>query len=377
MRVTSHKPSAFRAATAPTIEKCRDQLSEQVRRSNEITADGRGRDRRRGARRRRRLRIEQRQQQRVEQRQGDADLLRRRLRHRAGQQHDQVLGRHRDRLPQGATRASRSTCRRSTGPTSRPRCRRWSRTSSIPDILEGNPAPQFAQSPACSTRRPECCRRAWCSNLIPKFLKDGQYQGTDYGIPFTTSTRALYYNKKIFAAAGISAPPTDLGRSCRADAAKIKAKGDIGYGMPLGSEEAQAESLLWFLGNGGGYLNSGGQVRHQQPAERRHAELHEASLATAGDTQPSPGSTDRKDVWADFAAGQDRHGARLPGRDPDHPGRRACSSPSDYATAAVPGKTGPLTVHAGRARRHRRLQGSRHGHQAAIKKFLDFAYQDK
>ena len=29
--------------------------------------------------------------------------------------------------------------------------------------------------------------------------------------------------------------------------------------MPLGSEEAQAESLLWFLGNGGGYLNSAGK----------------------------------------------------------------------------------------------------------------------
>ena len=27
MRMTSHKPSAFRASTAPTIEKCRDQLS--------------------------------------------------------------------------------------------------------------------------------------------------------------------------------------------------------------------------------------------------------------------------------------------------------------------------------------------------------------
>ena len=48
----------------PPSRKCRDHLSEQVRRSNEITADGRGRDRRRGARRRRGLRVEQRQQQR-------------------------------------------------------------------------------------------------------------------------------------------------------------------------------------------------------------------------------------------------------------------------------------------------------------------------
>src|SRR5713226_2270162 len=74
---------------------------------------------------------------------------------------------------------------------------------------------------------------------------------------FTPSTRALYYNKKIFAAAGISSPPQTWAQ-LQSDAAAIKAKGYIGYGMPLGSEEAQAEALLWFLGNGGGYVNSSG-----------------------------------------------------------------------------------------------------------------------
>ncbi len=111
-------------------------------------------------------------------------------------------------------------------------------------------------------------------NLLPTFLKDGRYQGTDYGIPFTTSTRALYYNKKIFAAAHLSSPPATWAQ-LRSDAAAIKAKGYIGYGMPLGSEEAQAEALLWFLGNGGGYLERGRQVRHQQPAERADPAVHE------------------------------------------------------------------------------------------------------
>src|SRR5712672_2104960 len=73
----------------------------------------------------------------------------------------------------------------------------------FPDVLEGDTAPQFAQShllyPDSKVLSP-----AVLHNLMPTFLKDGQYQGTDYGIPFTTSTRALYYNKKIFAAAGIS-----------------------------------------------------------------------------------------------------------------------------------------------------------------------------
>jgi multiple sugar transport system substrate-binding protein len=88
-----------------------------------------------------------------------------------------------------------------------------------PDIMEGNPAPPYAQSgliyPVSDVLSPSVA-----SNLIPKFLKDGQYQGVNYGIPFTTSTRAMYYNKKIFAAAGISAPPKTWAE-LQADAAKI------------------------------------------------------------------------------------------------------------------------------------------------------------
>ena len=119
-------------------------------------------------------------------------------------------------------------------------------------------------------------------NLMPTFLKDGQYQGTDYGIPFTTSTRALYYNKKIFAKAGIPSPPTTWAQ-LRADAAAIKAKGYIGYGMPLGSEEAQAEAMLWFLGAGGGYVNSNGSYAINS-AQNVQALDFMSQMAKAGDT---------------------------------------------------------------------------------------------
>src|SRR5712671_1740427 len=130
-----------------------------------------------------------------------------------------------------------------------------------PDVMEGNPAPPYAQSGLIYPVS-DVLSSSVASNLIPKFLKDGQYQGTDYGIPFTTSTRAMYYNKKIFAAAGISAPPQTWAQ-LQADAAKIKAY--VGYGMPLGSEEAQAELLLWFLGNGGGYLSTSGHYAINSP----------------------------------------------------------------------------------------------------------------
>jgi multiple sugar transport system substrate-binding protein len=241
----------------------------------------------------------------------------------------------------------------------------------FPDILEGDTAPQFAQSQLLY-KDSAVLSPGVLANMMPTFLKDGQYQGTDYGIPFTTSTRALYYNKKIFAAAGISSPPQTWAQ-LQSDAAAIKAKGYIGYGMPLGSEEAQAEALLWFLGNGGGYVNSSGNYAINS-AQNVQALQFMSRLAKAGDTQPSPGTTDRKDVWAQFAQG--RIGMVL-GSPAVIPIIQAAGvlKPSDYSTANVPGRRAPLASTLGV---HDDIVAfNTGGHQAAIKKFLDFVYQDK
>ena len=242
-----------------------------------------------------------------------------------------------------------------------------------PDIMEGNPAPPYAQSgliyPVSDVLSPSVA-----SNLIPKFLKDGQYQGTNYGIPFTTSTRAMYYNKKIFAAAGISAPPKTWA-DLQADAAKIKAKGDIGYGMPLGSEEAQAELLLWFLGNGGGYLSSGGKYDINSPQNIATLNFMK-QLAASGDTQPNPGGTDRKTVWAQFAQGKIGMVLGSPAVIPIIQ-QAGILKPADYGTADVPGKTGALSDTLGVHDDIVAFKAAGTSHQAAIKQFLDFVYQDK
>src|SRR6266480_1609052 len=180
-----------------------------------------------------------------------------------------------------------------------------------PDIMEGNPAPPYAQSGLIYPVS-DVMSQSVAGNLIPKFLKDGQYQGVNYGIPFTTSTRAMYYNKKIFAAAGISAPPKTWA-DLQADAAKIKAKGNIGYGMPLGSEEAQAEI--------GMVLGSPAVI----PI------IQQAGVLKA----------------------------------------------ADYGTADVPGKAGPLSDTLGVHDDIVAFKAGGTSHQAAIKQFLDFVYQDK
>jgi multiple sugar transport system substrate-binding protein len=239
----------------------------------------------------------------------------------------------------------------------------------FPDVLEGSAAPQFAQSHLLYKSSDVLTN---LGNIIPKFLADTSYQGTPYGIPFTTSTRVLYYNKKIFAAAGISSPPQTWAQ-LQADAAKIKAKGYIGYGLPLGSEEAQAESLMWFLGNNGGYVDSNG---HYMINSAQNVQTFQFlnQLEKSGDTQPSPGTTNRKDVWAQFAAGKIGMAGGQPALIPIIQ-QAGVLKPADYATSNFPGKNGPLGSTLGV---HDDIVAfNTGGHQAAIKKFLDFVYQDK
>src|ERR1700722_15757931 len=119
-----------------------------------------------------------------------------------------------------------------------------------PDITEGDYFSAYAQQHLLYSAGQVLSNP---KNLLPVFAGQGSYNGKQYGMPWTTSSRTLFYNKKLFSKAGIKSAPTTWA-SIEADAAKIKKLGDIGFGLPLGPEEAQAESLLWFLGDGGNYM---------------------------------------------------------------------------------------------------------------------------
>ena len=242
-----------------------------------------------------------------------------------------------------------------------------------PDIMEGN-APQGYAQAGIVYPLSDIVSPSTQSNLIQKFLADENYQGTPYGIPWTTSTRALFYNKKIFAEAGIAAAPTTWAQE-EADAAKIKAKGFIGYGMPLGPEEAQAELLLWFLGDGGGYVNSSGTYDINSP-QNIAALSFMKQFASSGDTQPNVGNTDRTVVWTDFAQGKVGMVLGSPAVIPSIQSANVLTS-SDYAVADIPGKNGPLTSTLGVHDDIVVFKTGGAAHLAADKEFLDFVYQDK
>jgi multiple sugar transport system substrate-binding protein len=244
-----------------------------------------------------------------------------------------------------------------------------------PDILEGD-APQELAADGLLYPLTDVMSASTISNLIPVFAKQEDTDGVAYGAPFTTSARAMFYNKKLFTAAGIANPPTTWA-DLQTDAAKIKAlgSGDIGYDLPLGPEEAQAESFLWMLGNGGGYQDSSGNYDINSAANIQTFQFL-TSLVSAGDTEPSPATTDRKTAWADFAAGQvgmvGGSGALIPiiqaaGK----------LQTTDWGVATIPGKTGPLTQTLAVHDDVTAFKVPGTDHAAQIKAFLDFAYSDQ
>jgi len=242
----------------------------------------------------------------------------------------------------------------------------------FPDIIEGD-APQSYAQQGIAYKASDVLSSTTLANLIPTFAKQGDYQGTEYGIPFTTSTRALYYNTKLFKQANIAAPPTTWAE-LQTDAAKVAALGNstIGYGMPLGTEEAQGESFMWMLGAGGGYVNSSGTYTINSAANVSAFQFMN-TMVKAKDTEANPGTVNRATMWSDFAAGQVGMVGGSPAVVPIIQAAGKLTS-SDWATAPFPGKTGPLTNPLGVDDQIVALNV--HDNQSAIQKFLNFAYQD-
>ncbi len=237
-----------------------------------------------------------------------------------------------------------------------------------PDITEGDYFSNYAKD---GLLYPASDVLSDPGNLLQTFQAQGTYNGTQYGMPFTTSSRTLFYNKKLFTQAGITSAPQTWAE-IQTDAAKIKKLGDVGFGLPLGAEEAQAESLLWMLGDGGGYQTAGKYTINS--AANVTAFTFLKGLVSAGDTEPNPGTVNRTDLWQQFAQGKIGMINGSPALIPIIQTAGVLQS-SDWTSVPIAGKTGPLTDTLGVCDNVAAFKPN--GHEAQIKEFLDFAYQDK
>lgn len=142
------------------------------------------------------------------------------------------------------------------------------------------------------------------SDLLDAFVKSGTYNGKLYGFPDLSSARAFFYNKDLFAKAGIASPPKTWAEFEDA-AQKITALGDgtVGYAMPLGPEEAQGEFSIWTFNNGGDWKANGKWTINSD----KNVETLTFLKKLANDdkvTQNNPAKTNRADAFDLFKSGK-------------------------------------------------------------------------
>ncbi|WP_420712161.1 extracellular solute-binding protein [Streptomyces sp. DSM 15324] len=208
------------------------------------------------------------------------------------------------------------------------------------------------------------------ADFVQQLATAGKVRGVQYGMPFASSTRLLFYNKTLFAEAGVT-PPTTWAELA-ADAAKLKAEGvKYPYALPLGPEEAQAETLQWLLSGGGGYARSAGGYSIDSTENVETFDWLKDKLVGKGLTGPvAPGSLNRADAFAAFADGQvgmlDGHPSLM---------KMAQKTGVKFGMVPMPGVDGPSKVAMGVADWMTAFR--KNGHAEQIGRFLDFVYSER
>ncbi|MEU8896737.1 extracellular solute-binding protein [Nocardia sp. NPDC048505] len=239
--------------------------------------------------------------------------------------------------------------------------------STTPDLLNVDAYASFAGDgllyPAAEIASP-----ATIADIQPGFAKNASLNGTQFALPLFASTRTLFYNTELFQRAGVVNPPKTWDELTEA-AKKIQALGGgvSGYGLPLGSEEAQGETSIWTFGAGGKWAD-GDKITVDTPANLEGVQAMRA-LVDAGVTQPNPGATDRKDVINAFIQGKI---GMIEGLPPTIGQIQTKNAALKYSTAPSPTKSGqPVTLGVA----DHLMAFKKDGKKAeTIKKFVDFFY---
>ncbi|EFL33028.1 solute-binding protein [Streptomyces viridochromogenes DSM 40736] len=208
------------------------------------------------------------------------------------------------------------------------------------------------------------------ADFVGQLATAGQVKGVQYGLPFASSTRVLFYNKTLFDKAGITPPETweDLAD----DAEALKAEGvEYPYALPLGPEEAQAETMQWMLSGGGGYTDSVDSYGIDSPENIDTFAWLKDDLVGKGLTGPvAPGELNRAAAFAAFAKGD-------VGMLNGHPSlaKIAAKAGVKYGMVPTPGKEGTTSSTLGVADWMTAFR--KNGHRDQVGDFLDFVYSEK
>ena len=206
-------------------------------------------------------------------------------------------------------------------------------------------------------------------DFLEAFARGGEYKGRLYGFPILSSARAFFSNTELLERAGLpGAPRTWDGFVTAARKVSALGGGAIGYALPLGPEEAQAEWSIWMWNNGGDWKSG--------DAWTINSDKNVQTLTFLGDlankhkvTQVNPGKTNRTD--GAFQLFKDGKVGMVIGFSPlakqlDAEGK------VKYAVGAMPTNAGtPVTLGV----EDYLMAFKKKGNQEAVKKFLDLYYQ--
>ncbi len=200
------------------------------------------------------------------------------------------------------------------------------------------------------------------------FKENATIDGTQYGLPLIASARTMFVNTDLLEKAKVAAIPKTWDELLEASKKISDLGGGVsGYGMPLGNEEAQAETSIWTFGAGGSWGDT--EKLTIDTPESQEAVSFMKKMIDDGATQPDPGSTDRTPLINVFVQGKLGFIEALP---PTVAQIKTDNPKLKYELAPIPTKDGsPVTLGVADHLMAFENDGDK---QEAIKAFLDYFY---
>lgn len=184
------------------------------------------------------------------------------------------------------------------------------------------------------------------SSLSPGHLGLATYGGKYYGVPYLADLSVLWYNKKLFAKAGISSPPTTFA-AILADAKKVQAlgAGDYGFSFAGDCEGCLAFTMLPDVWATGTHLISG-SIPHQKATVAGNSALKQLLTLYRtiwADHLYAPGDrTQSGTTWGDnFVKG---HTGIFPGGYGSIRPKLTSANRAEFADVPLPGPSGSYST---------------------------------
>ncbi|MET9961031.1 extracellular solute-binding protein [Streptomyces sp. NPDC006326] len=215
------------------------------------------------------------------------------------------------------------------------------------------------------------------ADFLAPLADAGKVKRVQYGMPFVSSTRLLFYNEKLLTDAGVLAKDAKGGwqpkswADLEAAAKKLKAAGvPTPFALPLGREEAQAETMMWLLAGGGGYTDNEEAYAIDSPENVKTFEFLRDRMVGQGLTGAAePGKTDRQAAFDAFSRGE-------VGMLNGHPTllKQAAEKGVKFGMVAMPTADGTEHPTMGVADW---VMAFKNGHRVESGRFLDYLYEPK